>query len=103
MRRDEVENIVDEQQHILAFLVPEIPRYGKTRQGHPHTGAGKFIHLSENQSDLVGHTIALHLVPEVGALPAAIAHTGEDGVAVVLHGHIVNQFLGRHSLTPAPR
>ena len=43
----------------------------------------------------------LHLVPEVVALAAALADAGKDGIAAVLHGDVVNQFLNQHRLADA--
>ena len=42
-----------------------------------------------------------HFVPEVVALPAALADAGKDGIAAVLHGDVVDQLLDQHGLAHA--
>ena len=42
-----------------------------------------------------------HLPPEVVALAGALPHAGEDGVAAVLGGDVVDQLLDEHRLAHA--
>lgn len=48
----EAENIVNEEQHILAFLVTEVFGNGKTGKGDTGTGTRGLVHLTEDESDL---------------------------------------------------
>ena len=80
------------------LLVAEVLRHGQARQRHAHTHAGGLVHLPENQRRLVGHAGLAHLAPQVVALAAALAHAGEDRIAAVLHGHVVDQLLDQHGL-----
>ena len=100
-RLHKTEDIVDEQQHVLVLHIAEIFGHGQARQCHAHTDAGGLVHLAEDQRRLVGHAALLHLAPQVVALTAALAHAGEDGIAAVLHGHVVDQLLNEHGLAHA--
>ena len=100
-RLDEAEDVVDEQQHVFVLHVPEVLGHGQPRQGHPQTHAGGLVHLAEDQGGLAGHAALPHLPPKVVALPGALAHAGENGVAAVLHGHVVNQLLNEHGFAHA--
>ena len=62
---DKAEDVVDEQQHILVFLIPEVFRHGQPRQSHPHTHTGRFVHLAEYQGGFGGHAALPHLPPQV--------------------------------------
>ena len=50
---------------------------------------------------LSDHAAVLHLLPQVVALAAALAHAGKDGVAAVLHGDVVDEFLNQHRFAHA--
>src|SRR5258708_23316022 len=45
------EDVVDEEQHILIFLVAKIFGNGEARQRHSQTSTGRFIHLAVYQSN----------------------------------------------------
>jgi hypothetical protein len=69
----ESEDVVDEEQHILAFkfLITEIFGDGQTGKGDMRTGTRRFIHLTEDKSDLgfafeVDDSSFDHLVDEWG-------------------------------------
>ena len=94
----ETEDVVDEEQHVLAALVAEVLRDGQARQGHAQTGSGRLVHLAEDQGGLVDDAALGHLVPEVVALAAALADAGEDRIAAVLIGHVADQLLDQHRL-----
>ena len=48
----EAEDVVDEEQHVLAFLVAEIFGDGETRQRHARAGARRLVHLAIDQRHL---------------------------------------------------
>ena len=94
----EAENVVDEQQHVLAFFVAEVLRHGQAREAHAQTGAGRLGHLAVNQRHFrfppvlgIDDAGFLHLEPQVVALAGALAHAGEHRHAAVLHGDVVDQ------------
>jgi len=97
----ETENIVDEEQHVLVGLLAEILGHGQAGLRHPHTGSWGLIHLAEDQRGLVQDAGGVHLTPEVAALTGALADAGEDGVAAVLGGHVVDQLLDQDGLADA--
>ncbi|HYA68558.1 MAG TPA: hypothetical protein VED63_07485, partial [Acidimicrobiales bacterium] len=70
----EPEDVVDEQQHVLARLVAEPLGHRQRGQRHPHTGAGRLIHLTEHQRGVLEHVGFLELDPQVVALTGALPH-----------------------------
>ena len=49
----ESENVVDEEQHVLAFIITEIFGYGQSGQADTGTGAWGLVHLSVHERDLM--------------------------------------------------
>lgn len=45
----ESEDVVDEEEHILSLLVPEVLGHGEASKGHTGTGAGRLVHLAVHQ------------------------------------------------------
>ena len=82
-------------------LLAEILGHGQAGLRHPHTGSWGLVHLAEDQRGLVQDAGGVHLAPEVAALTGALADAGEDGVAAVLGGHVVDQFLDQDGLADA--
>src|SRR6266550_1126953 len=74
----ETENVVDEEQHVLAFLVTEVLGNGKTGQSNTGTGTRGLVHLTKNESDL-GVTLEFddtglnHFVVQVVTLTGTLA------------------------------
>ena len=100
-RLGEAEDVVDEQEHVLAFLVAEVlgevTPVSATRRRAP----GRLVHLAEDQRGLLDDARLLHLVLEVVALAGALAHPGEHRDAAVLLGDVVDQLLDEHGLADA--
>ena len=96
----EAEDVVDEQQHVLA-LVAEVLGHRQTGQRDAHARAGRLVHLPEDEHRLVEHPRLLHLQPQVVALARALAHAAERGQAAVLLGEVVDQLLDQHGLAHA--
>ena len=76
----ETENVVDEKQHILAFLVTEVLGDGQTGKGDTGTGTRGLVHLTEDKSDLgvtfkVDDTGLNHLVVEIVTLTGTLTDT----------------------------
>ena len=97
----EPEDVVDEQQHVLALLVAEVLRHRQARERDPHAGAGRLVHLAEHQHRLLQHAGFLHLQPQVVALTRALAHAAERRQSFVLLGQVSNQLLDDHRLADA--
>ncbi|RUS14931.1 hypothetical protein BC938DRAFT_477160 [Jimgerdemannia flammicorona] len=99
----EPEDVVDEKQHILAFLVAEIFGDGQASEGDTSTGTWGLVHLTEHKGAL-GITLELddtslqHFVVQIVTLTGALADTAEDGETTVSLGNIVDELLNQHSL-----
>ena len=94
----EAENVVDEEQHVLAFFVAEILGDGQAGQADAQARAGRLGHLAVDQGALgfgvvvrVDDAGFLHFQPQVVAFAGALAHAGEHRNAAVLHGDVVDQ------------
>ena len=94
----EPEDIVDEQQHVLAFGVAEVLRDRQRRQADPQTSARRLRHLSVDQRRArfcvvlrIDDTALLELVPEVVAFARAFTHAAEHRDTAVLERDVVNQ------------
>jgi hypothetical protein len=76
----ETENVVDEQKHVLALLVTEVLRNGKTSQGDTGTGTRGLVHLTEDESDLgvtveVDDTGLNHFMVKIVTLTSTLTDT----------------------------
>ena len=100
----EPEDVVDEEQHVLALLVTEVLGNSQSGQGNTGTGARGLVHLSVHQGDLGGlvlegdDTTLNHLVVQIVALPGPLTDTGEHRETTVSLGDVVNQLHDKHSL-----
>ena len=97
----EAEDVVDEQQHVLAALVAEVLRHRQAGQRDAHARPGRLVHLAEDEHGLVDDAGLGHLEPEVVALARALAHAAERRQAAVLLGEVVDQLLDEHRLADA--
>ena len=107
-RLGEAEDVVDEEQDVLAFLVAEILGDRETGQGHARAGAGRLVHLAVDQRHLglerlleVDDPGLDHLVIEVVALAGPLADAGEHRHAAVRLGDVVDQLHDQHGLADA--
>ena len=98
---DEAEDVVDEQQHVLALRVAEVLRHRQAGQRDAHARAGRLVHLAEDEHRLVDDARLLHLEPEVVALARALADAAEGRQAAVLLGEVVDQLLDEDRLADA--
>ena len=105
-RLDEAEDVVDEEQHVLA-LVAEVLRHRQAGEADAQARARRLVHLAEAERDLVDDvpTVArlrlAHLEQEVVALARALADAGEHRHAAVLAGEVRDQLLDQHRLADA--
>src|SRR5918994_494710 len=66
-RLDEAEDVVHEEQHILALLLAEVLGHGDTRQRHPKARPRRLVHLAEDHG---------HVLEDAGLpAPRAAEHT----------------------------
>ena len=104
----ESENIVDEEQHVLAFGVPEVLCNREAREADAEPRARGLGHLAVDQGGLrifpavgVDDAGLGHFDPQVVALTGAFSDTGEDRKASVLERHVVDQLHDDHGLADA--
>ena len=98
---NEPENIVDQQQNVLACVVAEIFGHGQRRVPDAKTRAGRLIHLPEDQHGLIQHACGLNLAIQFLALPAALADAAEHADAAVMADHVMDQFHDQYRLADA--
>ena len=96
-RLDEAEDVVDEQEHVLA-LVAEVLGHRERGEADAKPRSRRLVHLPEDERDLVEDAGLLHLAPEVVALARALADAGEDGDTAVLLRDVVDQLLDEDGL-----
>ena len=96
----EAEDVVDEQQHVLA-LVAEVFGHRQARERDAHARAGGLVHLPEDEHRLVEDARLLHLQPQVVALARALADAAEGRQPAVLLGEVVDELLDQHRLAHA--
>ncbi len=94
-------NVVNEDQHIALLFVAEVFGDCHACQGHAQAGTGRLVHLAEHHRGLVNNAALVKVAQQVVTLAAALAHAAEDGVALALLGHVVDQLGQRHRLAGA--
>ena len=99
-RLDEAEDVVDEEQRVLA-LVAEVLGHRQPGEADAQARSRRLVHLPVDERDLVDHLGLGHLEEEVVALAGALADAGEDGDAAVLAGDVVDQLLDQDGLAGA--
>ena len=97
----EPEDVVDEQQHVLALHVAEVLRHRQRGQRDPEPGARRLVHLAEHQRGLADDAGLGHLGDEVVALTGALADTGEHRHTTVVLGDAGDHLLDQHGLADA--
>src|SRR5215208_4830871 len=91
----EAEDVVDEQEHVLAHLVPEVLGERDPGEAHAEASAGRLVHLAEDHRRVLEDAGLLHLVVELVPLARPLAHAGEDARTLVLQRDVVDK-LGDH-------
>jgi len=111
----ETENVVDEEQHILARLVTEVFGDGKTSQGYSRTSTGGFVHLSVHEGGLGASTDVFsglqilrvlqfdyargdHFVIQIISFSCTLTDTSEHRETTVGLGNVVDKFHNQYSL-----
>ena len=98
---NEAENIVDQQQHVLAGVVAEIFGHGQRGMSDAKTRAGRLVHLAEHQHRLVENAGGLDFAIELLAFAAALADAAEYADAAMMADHVVDQLHDQHGLADA--
>ena len=93
----EAENVVNEEQDILAFDVTEVFGHGEGRLGDTGAGTRGFVHLTVDKDALgfAGKVDDLglhHFEVQVGTFTGTFTDTSEDGETTVTLGDVVNEF-----------
>ena len=97
----EPEDVVDEQQHVLALHVAEVLSHRQRGQAHPEPGTRRLVHLAEDQRGVIDDAGLGHLEEQVVALAGALAHAGEHRHAAEVLGHPADHLLDQHGLADA--
>ena len=112
-RLREAEDVVDEEQHVLAFDVAEILGDRQARQRDAGACAWRLVHLAEYQRDLRAFRLRIavgilgddarveELVVQIVTLAGTLADAGEHRGAAVALGDVVDQLLDQHGLADA--
>ena len=107
-RLREPENVVDEQQYVLLFLIAEVLGDGQAGEPDAQARAGRLGHLAVDERGLrlmevvrIDNAGFLELEPQVVAFARALADAREHGHAAVLHGEVVDEFLNDDGLADA--
>ena len=100
-RLHEAEDVVDEEQHVLAALLAEVLGHRQARERDAQARARGLVHLAEDEHRLVEDARLLHLEPEVVALARALADAAEGRQALVLLGDVADQLLDQDRLADA--
>jgi hypothetical protein len=90
-RHREAEDVVDEEQHILA-LVTEVFGHRQSRKSHAQTHAGRLIHLAVDHDRILHNARFEHFTVKLGAFTGAFAHAGKHRVAFMLGRHRADEF-----------
>mmetsp|Transcript_7769 Transcript_7769/g.19831 ORF Transcript_7769/g.19831 Transcript_7769/m.19831 type:complete len:565 (+) Transcript_7769:104-1798(+) len=100
------EDVVDEEQHVLALHVTEVLRDRERRQRDARASARRLVHLAVHERGLrlaleLDHTGVHHLVVQIVALARALAHAAEDREAAVRLGDVVDELHDHDGLADA--
>ena len=98
---DETENIIDEQQHVAVFVVPEILGHRQRRVTHAETAARRLVHLPEHHHHVRQYAGLLHVTVKLLALATTFADAAENAYALLVLDHVVDHFGEQHRLAHA--
>ncbi len=94
----ETEDVVDEEQHVLALDVAEVLGHRQGRERDSQPDPRRLVHLSENQGRLFDDPRLGHLEIEVVAFPGALSDPGEHRDPAVLLGYPADHLLDQDCL-----
>jgi hypothetical protein len=106
-RLGEAEDVVDEEQHVLALFIAEVLGHGQRRKRHTRARSRRLVHLAEYQRGLADHGRAAlelrlaHLDEQVVALARSLAHARKAAHTAVRLGDVVDELQDQHRLAHA--
>src|SRR5690606_37580971 len=106
-RLGEAEDVVDEEQHVLPFLVAEVFGAGERAQRDARAGPRGLVHLPVNARSLREHALPglelrlAHFDVEVVALTGALADAREAAHPAVRLRDVVDELHDEHGLAHA--
>ena len=93
------EYVIDEEEHVLAFLIAEIFSDGQTRKPYARTRSRRLVHLSINQRNLRFRRIIKidnfrldHFMIKVVPFTGTLTHAGEHGETTVRFRDVIDEF-----------
>ena len=98
------EDVVDKEQHVLAFLVAEIFGDGEPGEADARARTRRLVHLAIDERRLGARPVDVddprfhHLMIEIVALAGALADAGEHRIAAMRLGDVVDQLHDDHGL-----
>jgi peptide chain release factor 1 len=101
VRLREAEDVVDEQQNVLSFLVAEVLGAGHRGQADAGACSRRLVHLPVDESRFRDDARFAHLQPQVVAFAGALSDSAEHRVAAVVRGDVVDQLHDEHGFADA--
>ena len=95
------EDVVDKEEHVLFFMVPEIFGLGEAGERNAETRSRRLVHLAEDQHGFIDDLGFRHIEVEVVSLAGALAHAGKHRHAAVMLRHVMDELHDDHGLAHA--
>ena len=99
------EDVVHEQQRVLAGRISEVLGHGQRGQSDSKTSSWRLVHLTEHHARLFNHLASrladfgfLHFQPQVGPFASALSHTSKNRIAAVSASNSSDQLLQNNRL-----
>ena len=100
-RLDEPEDVVDEQQDIPVFIVPEVLGDGQRGVAHAKAAARRLVHLAEQHHHVRQHARVLHVAVQLLTFATAFANATKNADTFLVTHHVVDEFREQHRLADA--
>ena len=98
---NETEHVVDQQQHVLTFVVSEVFCHRQRRMTDTKPRAGRVVHLAEHEHRVFQFACFFQLAVQLFALAAALADAAEQADAFVFADRVVDQLHNDDGLADA--
>ena len=98
---DKAENIIDQQQHVAMFIVPEVFGHRQRGQAHAESAAGRLVHLAIDHYHVWQYAGFFHLAIKLLALAAALADATKNAHSFLMADLVVNHLREQHCLAHA--